>query len=77
MSLSTEDYLEFCTNFKPTRLLKFLAETSWLEGGETDRLKGAVTVLFLQGFITESTQDRYFRLLLRIANKETTLRSRR
>lgn len=77
MSLSTEDNLEFCTNFKPTKILKFVADCCWLEARKTDKLNGAVTVLFLQGFITESTHNRYYRLFSRIANKETTLRSRR
>lgn len=77
MSLYTEDNLEFCTNAKPTRLLKFVADCCCLEKRETDKLDGAVTVLFLQGFITESTHNRYYRLFSRIKNKETTLRKRR
>ena len=77
MSLSTKDNLEFCTNSKPTKLLKFIVDCCWLEGGKTDKLNGAVTVLFLQGFMTKSTHERYYRLFSRIANKETTLRSRK
>ena len=77
MSLSTEEYLEFSTNAKPTKLLKFVADCCWLEGRKTNKLNGAVTVLFLQGFITESTHNRYYRLFSRIENKETTLRNRR
>lgn len=77
MSLSTEDYLEFCTNEKPTKILKSIAERCWLEAGDIERLNGAVIALFLQGFITKSTHQRYYRFFINCINKKAKLRKRR
>lgn len=71
------EIVRFETGASPLQILKSVALMSDLNEKDFKRLTGAISVLYIQGFMTNSTHERYFRLFENIILGKTKLRDRK
>lgn len=72
-----DEIKKFKTVVEPLRILRSVALVSNLKAKDFERLRGAIFVLYMQGFMTNSTLGRYFRLFENIILEKTKLRDRK